>query len=446
MPELSPFAEDALMAAALLAIPALCGLVVLWGYRPWVMIRALMRRAAGTSVLFVALMAVSLALGLILTAQERALRQASASATDPFDVMVTAPGSEVTALLATVFLQPSDIPLLTGAQMAEIAATDGVRLAAPLGFGDSIDGLPIVGTTADFVTHLSGELAEGRVFQSRGEVVVGALAPFSPGTELEPAHGVGAGAEDHAHEGQHLLVVGRMAPTGGAWDRSVVAPIETLWEMHGLPDGHPLPASPEGDHDRHHGHDQGHIDARPIGPPWLPELLPGVPAMVIDTGQLAAAYAIRSALSRPDMMAFFPGALLSQLHGVLGDVRSALSILAIAAQALVTIAVLGALTLVMALFAGQFALLRDMGAPTRFVLAVAWGFAAMMILAGTLGGIALALIGLSVASDILSGRLGLAIHASLGWPEVHMIAGFVCLMLLAALMPAWRQLRRTRAR
>lgn len=440
MPELSPAVTDALVAAAIAAVGLACGALVLRGYRPWPVIAAMLRRAAGAAVLFVALIATSLSLGLILTAQERGLRQASARAADPFDVVVAAPGSETTAMLATVFLQPADMPLLTGAQIEEIAAAPGVSLAAPLGFGDSVDGAPVVGTTTAFVRHLAGDPVQGRHFAARDEAVVGALAPFALGEVLEPAHGTGAAAaEDHAHDGHGLHVVGRLAPTGGPWDHAVITPIETLWDMHGLADGHPLT---DGDRDDAASETDRAPEVRPIGPPWDPALVPGVPAVIIDTDQLAQAYAVRSLLSRPDMMAFFPGTVLSQLHAVLGDARAALSIMALATQALVTIAVLAGLTLVMALFADHFVLLGAMGAPMRFTLAVSWGFAAILILAGAALGLALAWAGMGLASAILTERLGLSVSAAIGWPELHMLAAFVVLMLLAALVPAWQQMRR----
>ena len=115
--------------------------------------------------------------------------------------------------------------------------------------------------------------------------------------------------------------------------------------------------------------------------------------------------------------------------------------MALASQGLVTVAVLAGLTLVMALFADQFALLGAMGAPMRFILAVSWGFAAILIVAGAALGVGLALAGMGVASEILSRRMGIDIRAALGWPEVHMVAGFASLMLLAAMIPAWRQMR-----
>ena len=57
---------------------------------------------------------------------------------------------EVTAMLAAVYLQPSDLVLVTGAQYTEIAGAEGVAFAAPIAFGDSYLGAPVVGTTARF--------------------------------------------------------------------------------------------------------------------------------------------------------------------------------------------------------------------------------------------------------------------------------------------------------
>ena len=105
-------------------------------------------------------------------------------------------------LLAAVYLQPSDVPLLTGAQYADVAATPRVAMAAPIAFGDSVEGAPVVGTIAAFVTHLSGDPAEGRVFGAEGEAVVGAYSPLRVGDTVEPAHGSGPAADTHAHAGE----------------------------------------------------------------------------------------------------------------------------------------------------------------------------------------------------------------------------------------------------
>jgi hypothetical protein len=82
---------------------------------------------------------------------------------------------------------------------------------------------------------------------------------------------------------------------------------------------------------------------------------------------LWASDALKSSFTRPYMMAFFPGTVLSQLHGLLGDVREAMSLLAGLTQTFVTIAVLAGLMILSRSFARGLALLRALGAPSRYI-------------------------------------------------------------------------------
>ena len=161
---LAPATQDLLLLLLLIAPGLIAGALVLRGLRPLPLVGAMLRRFFWVNVLFVALITVSVGLGVGLLAQERGLRQGSARAAEKFDLIIAAPGSEMTAMLAAVYLQPADIALITGQQYAEIAGAEGVAFAAPIAFGDSHEGAPVVGTTADFVTHLAGPLAEGAVF------------------------------------------------------------------------------------------------------------------------------------------------------------------------------------------------------------------------------------------------------------------------------------------
>ena len=418
--------QDALTLVALLLPGLIAFVAVLWKLRPWPPIRDLARRAAGTSAVFVGLIAVSVALGTGLLVVERGLRAGSVRAADKFDLIVAAPGSEVTMMLAAVYLQPADVPLLTGAQFAEVAATPRVEMAAPIAFGDSVMGAPVVGTIADFVTHLSGDMAEGRTFAAEGEAVVGALSPLRPGDVVEPAHGFGPAADAHAHEGAAYRVVGRMRPTGSPWDRAVLVPVETVWETHGLANGHATDA--EADAEGGEGHR--------IGPPFDAAYFPGTPAILVRATSLMANYNLKSEFTRPDMMAFFPGTVLAVLQARLGDLRAAMSALVGVTQVLVTVAVLAALLILLRLFARGFALLRALGAPARFVLAVAWGHAAALIVAGTLAGLALGFAAAGLIAGLVTRRTDVAIAVAPGWPELHFVAGFLSVTQLLALAPA----------
>jgi putative ABC transport system permease protein len=421
---LPALAQD-LLWCLLLILPALAvGLAVVAGYRPFALVGAMLWRFRWTNLLFIALIAVSVGIGVGLIAQERGLRRGSARAAEKFDLVVTAPGSEVTMLMAAVYLHPQDVPLLPGKVYDEIARDARVEIAAPIAFGDSLDGAPVVGTTADFVTHLSGGLAEGRAFAAVEEAVVGAAIPLALGDGFEPAHGTGEAGEEEAHHGTGFRVVGRMRPTGSPWDRAILIPVEAVWQLHGLADGH-APAR-----------------AGQLGPPFDADYFPGTPAILVRAEQLWANYALRSDFTRTDTMAFFPGAVLSRLHGLLGDVRQVMSVMAVVTQVLVTTGVLAGLVILTRLFARRLALLRALGAPRRFVFSVVWSYAALLIAAGALFGLALGYVAAGVISKIVTARTDILVETGLAWPEVHLVAGFVSLTLLLALLPAFIALNR----
>ncbi|GAB2184462.1 ABC transporter permease [Roseibium sp. LAB1] len=422
--DLSPLAQDMLWLAALLLPAVITGVIVTWRFRPQALVRALLWRFRWTNLTFIALIAISIGIGVGLIAQERGLRQGTARAAEKFDLIVAAPGSEITMMFAAVYLQPSDVPLLGGDIYNEIATHDDVDLAAPIAFGDSYLSSPIVGTTPQFVTHLAGNLAEGRLFAGSGEAVAGSRVNLKLGETFEPAHGMGDSAEEDAHAGHVLTVVGRMSPTGSPWDRAVLVPVETVWEVHGLANGH----SPE-------------RNTR-IGPPFDAEYFPGTPAILVHANELWANYALRSEFTRDDTMAFFPGAVLAQLHALMGDIRQIMSVMAVLTQVLVTAGVLTGLIALARLFARRLALLRALGAPGRFVFAVVWSYAATLIILGSAAGLGVGWIAVDVISSIVTTRTDILVTATLDWPEFHLIAAFVSLTMLLALLPAFMAMSR----
>ena len=420
---LPPLAQDILFTLLLICPGLITGALVLRGLRPLPLVGAMLRRFTWVNLMFVVLITVSVGLGVGLLAQERGLRQGSARAAEKFDLIVAAPGSEVTVMLAAVYLQASDMALVTGAQYAEISGAKGVAFAAPIAFGDSHLGAPVVGTTTDFVTHLAGPLAHGRNFATASEAVAGAFAPVAVGETFSPAHGHGPVAEDDAHAGFGYTVTGRMAPTGSPWDRAILVPVEGVWQVHGLSNGHP----PEDTH---------------IGPPFAPDLMPGTPAVLVHATELWANYALKSQLTRGDLMAFFPGTVLSQLHGLMRDVRTAMSVMAVLTQVLVTLSVLIGLVILVRLIARSLALLRAIGAPLRFVFAVVWAYSAALIISGAAFGLAFGWVAARVISAVITARTDVLVRAALSWPEVHLVAGFVSLTLILALLPGWLAVRR----
>jgi len=340
-------AQDFLILAAWLIPVIIIAAIVLWGHRPWPLTRAMLLRFRWANVMFLLLIAISVGIGVGLIAQERGLRFGTAKAAEKFDLIISAPGSEITMMLAAVYVQPADAPLLGGQTYHEIATHPQVDIAAPLAYGDSYAGAPIVGTTAAFVEHLSDGQIEGESFGAHFDAVIGADVALERGDVFIPAHGFGDSAESDAHgaEGSYT-VTGRMARTGSPWDKAILVPAESVWEIHGLANGH----APE--------------RANQLGPPFDPKYFPGTPAVIVRPKELWAAYALRQTFTREaETMAFFPGAVLARLHGLMGDVREAMSLISIVSQILVAASVMTGLMILTRLFSRQLAVLTAIGAP-----------------------------------------------------------------------------------
>jgi putative ABC transport system permease protein len=392
---------------------------------PWPVIRAALVRYRFSALAFVLLVAAGVTLAVAILSQEQALRSGGARAADRFTMIVAPPGSRTDALFTGVFLRPGSSQLLSPALTAALLNDPRAAFVSPLAFGDSHRGAPVVGAIAALPEHLSGGLAEGRMFAARQEAVVGAASALRVGDTFRPAHGVHHAGEQHggdddldAHD-VVLTVVGRMKPTGSPWDRAVVVPVELVWSLHQLPTGH-APQSAQ------------------LGPPFDPAYTPGIPAAVVHTAKLATAYQLRGAYTGKESMAFFPAEALLQLYSILGDMRQLMSLLALVTQALVLLAIVSSVFILFRLLAPQFVTLRALGAPRRYVFAIAWGFTALLVGAGVLAG----LVGGYALSFAISGWLahatGVALQPRLGLSELLVALAIFGVGLVLATLPAWR--------
>lgn len=389
---------------------------------PFPVAAATIRRHPATTIVFICVVAIAVALGVGVSALERAFRSGSAAAAERFNLIVAAPGSQFDVVLSTIFLQPKAVQLLDPSVVAKLVADPRAEFAAPIGFGDNVNGFQVVGTVAPFVTNLSGGLAAGRMFAADGEAVVGADTPFLEGDILQPAHG----AEDFgpdapvAQEGHHdysLKVVGRMRRIGNPWDRAVVVPIEQVWEAHGLPNGHA-------------------DGVRAVGLPFDPSRLPGLPALVVKFRAVGAAYALRQAYNTDKSMAFFPAEVLLQTYNLIGNVQSVMTMMAVTTEVIVFLAIFAGIFALMKLFERQFAVLRALGASRLYVFATVWCFAGIIVIGGAMLGLVAGVGAAILLSYVAEQWSGVALTATLSGQEVIM-AGFGALGgLVLATIPA----------
>lgn len=403
-------------------------------FNPFPVVRADLRRNRLLVLVTLLLVALSVAAGIAVISQERALRQGSARAADDFDLLVGAPGSPTQLVLTAVYLRPQATPLLDGDILEKTSTTRGVKYAAPIAFGDNWQGYPVIGTIADFANR-GGRLqpSEGRVFRQRGEAVIGAAVKLPLGATLSPQHGLHHDDDDdddgdhpdQAHAAMHYTVVGRLPPRHNVWDSAILVPVEDVWAVHGLPNGHEAGES-----------------AR-IGPPWNAARLPGVPAIAIKPDSIAAAYGLRGQFRNPRSIALFPAEVLNDLYLTLGNVRDLMSVLALTTQVLVVAAVLMALLVGFLARRRQFAVLRAMGAGRRYVFCVVWIEVALLIVGGAVLGLLLGFGASMLLSHWLQAQTGFAMPVSLGASEGFLVGGLVLAGGLIGMLPAWLAFRRS---
>jgi len=413
-----------------------------------------LRRLWAGSLVVVLLVALATALGVCVVLQERALRLGSARAADKFDLVIGAGGSETQLVLSSVFLQPSPLPLMQGEVLGKLAADLRVDWAAPIGFGDSFSGYPIIGTTTTLTQNLSGGLAEGKIFAREGEAVIGAAVKLSLGGEIKPMHGsLEEGGETHTELVYHIA--GRLRPTGTAWDRAILVPIQAVWHIHGMEaeeheedSGHEHEAASGtdsvehghehekagADHDGHGHHGKADPDAA------LDETLtagaPGLPAILVKPKTIADAYKLRQEYRSGNTVAVFPGEVLTNLYATLGDAKQILVAVASGAQALVA----ASLVLVTVIHIGQrrrqIGALRAFGAPRGAIFGIVWLEFFFLVAVGIALGFALGYVAALILSGMFSQTSGVAMPVVFTREDVGLAAVLLAFAAILAALPA----------
>lgn len=402
-----------------------------------------LRRLWAASLVIVLLVALATALGVAVTLQERALRLGSARAADKFDLIVGAPGSETQLVLSSVFLQPAALPLMPGDVLTKLVADPRVAWAAPIGFGDNFSGYPIVGTTTALISGTTTGFVAGQIFAREGEAIVGSGVDLSIGAEVKPMHGAaGAGGETHADSVYH--VVGKLQPTGTAWDRAILVPIQAVWHIHGLgedhdheEDGHEqATADHEGETGEAHHH-HGHIDADARLDEDFDQEVPGLPAVLVKPKTIADAYALRQAYRTEDgTRAVFPAEVLTGLYATLGDARTVLMYVAYGAQALVAAALMLIAVIHVAQRRRQIGALRAFGAPRLAVFGIVWLELLLLVAVGVGSGFGLGYGAAEFLAGLFTAQSGVRLPVEFTSADVTLAATFLSVAALMAALPA----------
>ena len=346
-----------------------------------------------------ALTALAVAAGVALvvgtSALSTAARRSAQETAGGYQLLVTAKGSPVQAVLSTLFFAEAPTGNIPFAVYEQLKADAGVAVAVPFSFGDSYRSHFIVATTPEYVQLLDKTPGRTPRFEAAGrwpagpfEVAVGAAAATAAdlkvGDRFKAVHGLVELPKDLArpHEEHAYTVVGVLQPLRGPADRAIFTTLETAWIVHGQA-GNPAAIV---------GAARSTPPARQDGREITAVLVHGK-----SYGDLARLAATLS--QRPDVQAVFPGRVATQVLGYLQRGQAVLTSMAWLAT------VIAALTVMTSLLAAtierrrQIAVLRALGASRRVV------FGVLAVEAGVIAGIG-ALAGVA---------LGRAIAAFIGW-------------------------------
>ena len=337
------------------------------------------------------------------------------------DVVVGAKGSPMQLILSGVF--QLDVPTgnIALSAVKALQAHPQVAQIIPISMGDSFRGFRIVGTTPDYVRHYDAKLAQGVLWKSSMQAVLGARVAQQSGLKVGDTftgtHGLAAGG--HAHGQNPYTVTGILAPNASVLDRLVLTPTESVWQVHETD-------TALDDEDRQVMEDEREVTL----------------ALIRYKTPLAAVTFPRFINTTTDMQAAAPALEITRLLSMVGvgiDVLRALAgVLLLTAGLSVFIALWSAVRERRA----DLALLRMLGAPPRKVAGLLLCEALWLALLATVLGV--------LAGQGLTALLGWALQleksvliGALSWP-VELISVPVLALGVAvasALLPAWEAYR-----
>jgi putative ABC transport system permease protein len=407
--------------------------------------------------------AVAVGLMLVLLSMRKAGERAFARGGGTMHLLVSRDSSPLVSVLNGVFHANAPAKPIAWAEYQRLTETLPLEFAVPVQMGDSFRGLPVVATTRGFFEEFKPEagsewtLAEGRLFESELEVVLGSRAARETGLRVGDTaaltHGVGsapAGAETHLHSEYEFTVVGILGPTGSPHDRGLFITLESTWLLHAhdrreAEEAKAHASGEEGDHE----HLEGPLTLADIEE--RDRLITGIYMRVLTRpGQEASAVLPQVfSMLRADasLTAASPTDQVQKLFAIVSNIDQMFVAMAAVVMVSSGIAIMLALYNSMEQRRRQIAVLRVLGCSRGRVFGLVMTESAVIGLIGAAAGIGLAALGEVVVARVMKERLGLVIEAGLALDAVLMVVvATVGLAALAGVVPAVMAYRTSVAR
>jgi len=150
------------------------------------------------------------------------------------NLVLGAPGSPLQLILSAVYQIDAPTGNIPAGKADFLVKNPLIEKAIPLAYGDNYGGFRIVGSTPAYPEHYDAKIAQGRMFETHLEAVLGAsTAKYSglkTGDTFYSAHGFDDTQDVHENVG--FTVVGILEPSGSVLDQLILCTLESVWMVH----------------------------------------------------------------------------------------------------------------------------------------------------------------------------------------------------------------------
>ena len=324
------------------------------------------------------------------------------------DIVAGAKGSPLQLVLSSVY--HADVPTgnIEMSDVSSLLRNPQIKTAIPLAMGDNYKGWRVVGTTRDYIDLYHAGLAQGQVFTQPFEVVAGSLTGLAIGEQFAARHGFAADSDD-VHDQRLYIVTGILKPTGTVLDRLLLTPVESVQQLHSLPEEHEEEAAEHA-------------------------LAHQVTALLIQAKSPLSVRNLPREINRSsNIMAASPGYEMTRLSASLGIGRDMLVILGIGIVALSALILLSALASNLMARRYDLAVMRVLGASPGTLFGTVISEGLILSGLGTLAGIIAGHAAAYIAAMRIDTLRGIVLPESLLLPQAADF-GFLLLGIASGLM------------
>ena len=418
-------------------------------------------------------------------------RSGFASTVSGVDLIVGARTGDINLLLLSVFRIGNATANVTWDAVEAISEEERVSWVVPISLGDSHKNFRVVGTTEEFFERYKYgggqplDFIEGQKFNREAEVVLGAQVAvelsYGLGDSLILSHGMADVSFSH-HDQVPIEVVGVLERTGTPVDNALFVNLETIEAIHADEEEHEHEGArhdeheheearheehehaeahhdehehEEAHHDEHeheeahhdeHDHEEAHHDEHeghshpPLG--TVTALLVGLESQIAT---LQVQRWINEYAEEP-LLAILPGVALTQLWELVGNVENVLRGISILVFISSLLGLNAMLLASMRERRREIDILRSIGAPSLFILALLVIESLLIVTVGVVIALAGLLTMITLINTVLVTELGILLSLDILYSSSLIALGLIYLTaLLLSLWPAFQAYSASRA-